>query len=532
MKPSPAKQTPTKLALRLMTAWSTWAGVGALVAFGALPVLDIELPSGALALLLVLACAALVTVGGLAWTLQGVRRVEAALEGKRVPPGPSVGRLLVAPRVVTLTTTGGVAVALFGITVGRPLDIGPREGALFSLATFAALQAAGLRAGVAWRSVLGATTDRVAPSDVELPTRRFLANTFGARLASVAFAVTTLVGATLAARVAFIPPIGVFVIALVVAGALYLRGRSLGRLVVADLTDLKAYAALAAAGDAWVPGSVVPAPPKRMRATSSEPVAEAVARLTERYGEMARAEERARESVGQARALKTRFMALMSHDLRSPLNSITGFAEVLADGLDGPLDPGQLESVAAIRTAGEDLSRLVTDILDTARLEAGRLPVDKDWVPMVTLLGNAIGEARTRLRNDGVGLEPQLEPGLPPVHVDADRVVQALAGILIHVGRMVRRGVIVLAVRRVEEGQVLVDIRAADLPGEDAQRIFEALRAVRAPSGQRVVGLGLGLALARGLVEANGGALRYEVLSHGGGRFALTLPTDGPSDAG
>ncbi len=267
-----------------------------------------------------------------------------------------------------------------------------------------------------------------------------------------------------------------------------------------------------------------------MRATSSEPLADAVARLTRRYGEMARAEERARESVRQARALKTRFMALMSHDLRSPLNSITGFAEVLADGLDGPLEPGQQESVAAIRSAGEDLARLVTDILDTARLEAGRLPLEKDWHPMVTLLGNAIGEARARLRNDELGLEPRLEPGLPPIHVDGDRVVQALAGILIHVGQMIRRGTIVLDVHREGQEAILVDVRAADLRADDAQRIFEALRAVRAPSGQRVVGLGLGLALARGLVEANGGTLSYEELPQGGARFALTLPTTGPTD--
>jgi len=511
-----------------MAAWWRWVGVGAVVAFGALPVLGIELWSGARALLLVLAGAALVTGGGLVWILLGARRVEAALEAQRAPEGRSLGRLLVAPRLVTLTTTGGVAIALFAIAVGRPLPIAPREGALFALATFAALQAAGLRVGVAWRSALGAITDRVSPSDVDLPTQRFLANTFGARLASVALAVTTLVGAVLAARVSSIPPLGVFVVALMVAAGVFLRGRSLGRLVVADLTDLKAYAALAAAGDAWVAGSVVPAPPTRMRASSSEPVADAVSRLTKRYGEMAKAEDRARESVGQARALKTRFMALMSHDLRSPLNSITGFAEVLADGLDGPLEPGQHESVVAIRTAGEELSRLVTDILDTARLEAGRLPLDKDWVPLVTLLGNAIGDARTRLRPNDVALEPQLEPGLPPVHVDADRVVQALAGILTHVGRMVRRGTIVLDVRRDGTEAIVVDIRAAELPAVDAQRIFEALRAVRAPSGQRVVGLGLGLALARGLVEANGGALTYEELAQGGARFALTLPTAGP----
>lgn len=514
--------------LPLLSGWVGWTAVGALVAFGTLPVLGIDLLAGGLALLLVLAGSALATGLALLWTLGGVRRVREALREKRALPAASVGRLLIAPRVVTLASAGSVALALLTLGLLRPFEIGPRQNALFALATFAALQAAGLRAGVAWRSALGAITDRISPSAVDVPTWRFLANTFGARLASVAFAVTALVGAALSARVVIIEPLGVFVVALLVAAGVFSWGRALGRLVVADLTDLRTYAALAAAGDAWVPESVVPAPPTQMRATSSEPVAEAVDRLTRRYGEMALAEERARESVRQARALKTRFMALMSHDLRSPLNSITGFAEVLADGLDGPLEPGQRESVAAIRSAGEDLARLVTDILDTARLEAGRLPLEKDWHPMVTLLGNAIGEARSRLRNEELGLEPRLEPGLPPVHVDADRVVQALAGILIHVGQMIRRGTIVLDVHTEGEDAIMVEVRAADLRASDAQRIFEALRAVRAPSGQRVVGLGLGLSLARGLVEANGGTLTYDELPQGGARFALTLPTDGP----
>lgn len=516
------------LAGALLAGWARWAAVGGLVAFGCLPVLAVDLEHGAPALLCVLGGAAVAATLATLWTLTGARRVHEALADKGPLPPSSVGRLLIAPRVVTLASTAGVAIVLLILGLLRPFAIGPREGALFALSTFAAMQAAGLRAGVAWRSALGGITDRVSPSAVELPIWPFLANTFGARLASVTFAVTVLVGAALAARVRWIEPVAVFLLALLVAGTVFAWGRLLGRLVVADLTDLRTYAALAAAGDAWVPESVVPAPPTRMRAASSQPVANAVERLTLRYGEMAQAEERARESVRQARALKTRFMALMSHDLRSPLNSITGFAEVLAEGLDGPLEPGQRESATAIRSAGEDLARLVTDILDTARLEAGRLPLEKDWFPMVTLIGNAIGEARARLRNDALGLEPQLEPGLPPIHVDADRVVQALVGILIHVGQMVRRGTIVLDVHRADDEWVTVDVRAVDLRADDAQRIFEALRAVRAPSGQRVVGLGLGLSLARGLVEANGGTLRYEELPQGGARFALTLPTAGP----
>ena len=514
------------LALRFVGAWLLWIAIGAAVAAGCLPLLGIPLGPGLAGLGIALAAAALGTLAVVGWACAAAWRVLRSLdEGDRLD-SRSLLLVLNAPPVLAFANGLAIAGALFVMgAVGR-LAIDPRSGAIFGLAAFGVLQAAGLRAGTSWRSMLGVVTDRISPARMRVPTGHFLAPAFGARLASVSFAVVAVVGAVLSAWVPAVPPFAAFAAATLAAVAMFRVGVGFGRRIVADLEDLRTYAAFAAAGSAWAEQSVVPEPPTRARASVSMPVVKAVSQLTQRYAEMARAEERARQSVSQTRELKTRFMAMMSHDLRSPLNSITGFAEVLSEELDGPLEEGQRESVTAIREAGEDLSRLVTDILDSARLETGRLPLEREWVPLVTLLGRAIGDTRARLRSNRVALEPRLEAGLPPLWVDPDRVVQALVGMLIHVCRMVGEGTIVFDARRAEGG-VQVAIHAAELPADDSRRIFDALRVVRDASGQRA-GLGLGLSLARGLVEANGGSLTYDSM-RAGGRFTLILPTEPPS---
>jgi signal transduction histidine kinase len=97
-------------------------------------------------------------------------------------------------------------------------------------------------------------------------------------------------------------------------------------------------------------------------------------------------EERdARTSITESQRLKTRFMAYMSHDLRSPLNAILGFTDLLVTGSD-PLNPEQRESLDTVRHAADDLLRLVTQVLDTARLEAGKLKLVSGYVPVATLI--------------------------------------------------------------------------------------------------------------------------------------------------
>ncbi len=184
-----------------------------------------------------------------------------------------------------------------------------------------------------------------------------------------------------------------------------------------------------------------------------------------------------------------------------------------------------------IRQSGDDLLRVVSDILDASRLEAGRLVLSRAWTPSVEIVTEAVHEARQALDRNALRIATELEPGLPPVHVDKGRVVQALVGVLDHVGRVMVEGTVEVRAR-VADGppgparhlRVEIIDASAGIREADRERIFEAFREMRQPSGKRIGGLGLSLSLARRLVTEHGGELWYEAGPSGSTTFCMALP--------
>lgn len=220
------------------------------------------------------------------------------------------------------------------------------------------------------------------------------------------------------------------------------------------------------------------------------------------------AHEAVRRTMADAWALRTRFMAEMSHELRSPLNSVVGFARLLERGLDGELTEGQRESVMAIRMAAEELLSLLTDILDLARLEAGRLRLRCAEVSTAEVLEEARRRAEDVLAGRGVQVELSLEGALPPVWADDARLVQAIVSLVRTAGQALGGGRIRLFVgvdawRR--ELRVLLHDVAGAMPRAEAERISHAFAELAQPSGRRLGGLGMSLTLARGLMRLHGG---------------------------
>jgi signal transduction histidine kinase len=312
--------------------------------------------------------------------------------------------------------------------------------------------------------------------------------------------------------------------------------RGAGRALAQDLRGLCARIVRVreGAGDAGPTGGAV------CRTGAIAGIAREVGGLADRHAQSVAEEAAARRAIEEVQQIKGRFMAYVSHDLRSPLNSIKGFAEILARGTDGPLEPAQRESVDMIRQSGDELLRLINDILDSAKLEAGRLELRTRWIPSVEILTEAVRQVRGLLVGREIQIVSELEPGLPPVHADRERVVQAVVGILAHVVRGMRQGIIRLRARvvpgpdgRPRDLRVEVIDEGASLRREDRERLFEAFRAVREASGRRIGGLGLGLSLARGLITAHGGDVWYEGRGPGAGgtTFCVSLPLtmgDGP----
>lgn len=543
--PPSALPGPGQLCARLAGATAGGACAAALGVALLVPLaLGAEQASGARALALALGGGGVLLAGLLA--LDTTRRVRAihgyllrlTASGSVAPPSEAAVRdALSAPTRLARAFVLGAAGLLVADGLGLAHLSGASDGlerALLDLAAWLVITVGSwlVRAGAEW--ALGAWLDRLDPGELELSAPGSLARAL-ARGAAWPPAAATLLAATGAAAQARsgTPLVVGAAAALAVAAVAYWLAR---RPAAATAAEVRALAAFA--------GGVGPEPREAMAApppgTASAELHSALVGLGERLVAARAGDELARREIAEAQQLETQFLASMSHDLRSPLNSVRGFADLLLGGLDGPLLEPQRESVVAIRRAGEDLLRLLTDVLDSARLETGRLELRRAWTPSVEILteamrrGRLIAIDRARTTGQSLSIEAELQPGLPPVYVDSERIVQAVVGLFGHAARAMEGGTIRLRahVARAEPGaptQVRVDVMdtGRGIPESERERIFEAFRGVR--GGQRLAGLGLGLALARALVRAHGGEVSVTSAADGT-TFTVALPTDGPPD--
>lgn len=322
----------------------------------------------------------------------------------------------------------------------------------------------------------------------------------------------------------------VLLVAVVTAGAVHRHARR-------EEDDIARLAARIEAAD--TPEDAVPAAREGAGTALGRRLGAAVVTFAQRYGDTGHQEEATRRSLEELLASKTRFMASMSHDLRSPLNSILGFSELLLSGADGPLEPGQQESLRVVQRSGRDLLELLNDVLDAARLDAGRMPLRRAWTPSVEILTEALGKGRELANERSIEVVAQLQPGLPPVFVDRDRVVQAVVCLFRHLARAMDGGVLQLFARVDDDGRGGQELRVdlVDQGGElrelDRERIFQAFQEVKGTGGRRIGGLGVSLSLARSLARAHGGDVWLETDPVRGTAFRVGLPLVGsPTVAG
>lgn len=228
------------------------------------------------------------------------------------------------------------------------------------------------------------------------------------------------------------------------------------------------------------------------------------------------------EKAKEADRLKSQFLANMSHDLRSPLNAILGFSELLLSGIDGELNEPQREMIALILRSGKDLLREIDDILDTAKIEAGRLELAPEPTPVANLVTRGIALAKKQapgLPQFGV----RFAPGLPAVICDTQRTIQAIANVLLfaHEGTDSPEVGIEVKLGSTERGGAVFVAVAVEHHPASAEDLARARSGFFRIPGHR--GLGLGLPLAASVLEQQGGALDIEALSKGM-VFSIELP--------
>lgn len=222
-------------------------------------------------------------------------------------------------------------------------------------------------------------------------------------------------------------------------------------------------------------------------------------------------------------------MAVVGHDLRSPLSSIAAAAELLLD-IPLPVERRrfQLESIQA---AADRMNRLIGDLLDLARIDAGGLRVATREAEICPLLERAMRLAEPRAARGGVTLVPRWEAPLPRVMVDDHRILQVLSNLVSNALRYTEEGGRVeVGAAPVPEGvEVWVQDTGSGIDAEDLPHLWDPFWQPDRDRKARREGAGLGLAIVKGIVAAHGGTVRVESVPGEGSRFSFTLPGAGDS---
>ena len=237
-------------------------------------------------------------------------------------------------------------------------------------------------------------------------------------------------------------------------------------------------------------------------------------------------DERA-DHLRRADDLKSRFLSNMSHEFRTPLNSVLALSRILLDRMDGPLTEEQERQIGFIRKAAEELSDLVNDLLDLAKVEAGKIVIRPAECNVDKLFGALRGMLRPLLVNPSVTLVFEEAADLPPVTTDEAKVSQIVRNFISNALKFTENGEVRVSARRTPD-ESAVAIAVADtgigIARGDQEAIFEEFAQVDHQAQRRVKGTGLGLPLARRLAHLLGGRITLESEVGVGSTFTLILP--------
>jgi PAS domain S-box-containing protein len=237
--------------------------------------------------------------------------------------------------------------------------------------------------------------------------------------------------------------------------------------------------------------------------------------------------ERAKEQAETASRAKSEFLANMSHELRTPLNAILGFAEIIRDRLLGPIgDARYAEYAQDIHSSGTHLLGIINDILDLSKVEAGRLELVEEIVDIQSIVKSVVLLLRERVATAGLQLKIDLPDNLLLLRADERKLKQVLMNLLSNAVKFTPSGgEIAIRVRVGEQGMILeVRDNGIGIAPEDIERALSPFGQVDSRLSRRYEGTGLGLPLARALVELHGGTLSLESMPGRGTTVRITLP--------
>ncbi|WP_342648874.1 ATP-binding protein [Pseudomonas sp. REB1044] len=242
------------------------------------------------------------------------------------------------------------------------------------------------------------------------------------------------------------------------------------------------------------------------------------------------------EQLREASDLKSRFLSYMSHEFRTPLGSILSITSLLSDELDGPLSPEQHKQVAFISMASRELSDMVDDLLDLAKIEAGRITISPAWFDMLDLFSALRGMFRPIVEGSAVDLIFEEPAGLPQLYTDDKKLAQILRNFISNALKFTPRGEVRVCARL--EGSDRVRFSVSDtgigIAADLHDVLFEDFNQIDSPLQKRLRGTGLGLSLCKRFAELLGGEVGMESSPGVGSSFFVTIPlalAQGDADA-
>jgi signal transduction histidine kinase len=231
------------------------------------------------------------------------------------------------------------------------------------------------------------------------------------------------------------------------------------------------------------------------------------------------------EQLREATELKSRFLAYMSHEFRTPINSIRSIARLLMDRVDGPLSPEQERQVGFIQHTATEFAEMVDDLLDLAKVEAGRVEISPAWFEMVDLFSALRGMFKPVLTNPDVNLVFEEPADVLKLYTDDRKLSQILRNFIANALKFTQRGEVRVSVRLVGE---MATFSVADtgigIAPEFHDAIFDDYSQVQSPLQKRLRGTGLGLALSKRLAVILGGSVGVQSALGKGSVFSLTIP--------
>lgn len=256
--------------------------------------------------------------------------------------------------------------------------------------------------------------------------------------------------------------------------------------------------------------------------------------VTELQHERDVAEERAQElavknrEVERANRLKSEFVANMSHELRTPLNSILALSQILLDRLDGELNDEQDKQVRIIERNGHNLLRLINEILDLSKIEAGRIETVARAFAVRDLIDTAVATVAPLANDKGLKLLVEVAPDVPPAHTDDAKLKQILLNLLSNAVKFTERGSVTIRAAGSDRAGGWLTIEVQDtgigIAPEDQPTVWEEFRQIDGSLARQYEGTGLGLAIVKRLAALLCGSITLQSAVGRGSTFRLEIP--------